>query len=597
MDPIKLFALLCSHMVRGLVLTLIFKFLTKIFLPSPIPDSRLFIICLSYSLLFGGPAKNPLKFDPSKHPPSNSEPSSCFHPQPEDGLTELRKELDKVEDLLHAYGSLISQSGIVCRDTFKQIYKEQKEQLRQYNDFRKQYADQFGSIVNVLEGHRKDIAENSRVAKEQNTSLCNIIGQYRQIVEDNQKFVREHIDSVTKTLKAQDEAITRNQDLVNERDGSIQNTLKNQSNLIEDNAKLIREHGTSIDSVVSDHANLVGEYQKALDGLALLITANRIFSSIHEPSDWENLGDHTRQVDAKDCFIEGTQEHEKPINGPDSAVASANVVDNVQEIARVFRAGQNAITKAIHGKPDGRGQRAWLPSQGNNITKVKYPGWEPVSGMEQLMATVFDQLKTTLQNTVEARHAEEMRQLRQGREDMERLRAELGDIQELRQHVRESQARREIMAQQEEEIRELKEEIERLRGEMSQDVRDRVDQRLAEFDKARIAFRDGHTATTATMTDPTDPSEVTLPGTFPTAAPTANDDAGAVGASGQDAEAAVDDGDDDDGTGDEGDGRLLGDFLGRLMAREDWPDKKKTRRKTRKMYAMARQRAEQQREE
>lgn len=590
MDPIKLFASLCSHMVRGLVLTLILKFLTKILLPFSIPDSRMFIICLCYSLLFGGLLKNPSKFDPSKHPPSNSEPSDCFHPEPEDGLTEVRKELDKVEDLLHAYGSLISQSGIVCRDTFKQIYKEQKEQLRQYNDFRKQYADQFGSIVNVLEGHRKDIAENSRVAKEQNTSLCNIIGQYRQIVEDNQKFVLEHIDSVRKTLKAQDEAITRNRDLVDERDDSIQTTLNNQSRLIEDNSKLIREHGTSIDSVVSDHANLVGEYQKALDGLALLITANRIFSSIHEPSDWENLGDHTRQVDSKEGSVEATQE---PINGPDSGIASANVVDNVQEIARTFRAGHSEKSKAIHGQPGGRGQGARLFSWENHNTKVEYPGWKPVSGIETLMATVFDQLKTTLQNTVEARHAEQMRQLRQGREDMERLRAELGDIQELRQHVRESQARREIMAQQEEEIRELKEEIERLRGEMSQDVRDRVDQRLAEFDKARIAFRDGHTATTATMTDPTDPTEVTLPEAFPTAAPTSNDDAGAVDAAGHNADAGVDHGDDDDGTGDEDEPRLLGDFLGRMMAREDWPDKKKTRRKTRKMYAMARQRADQ----
>lgn len=43
-------------------------------------------------------------------------------------------------------------------------------------------------------------------------------------------------------------------------------------------------------------------------------------------------------------------------------------------------------------------------------------------------------------------------------------------------------------------------------------------------------------------------------------------------------------------------GRILGDFLGRLLAREEWPDKKRSRRKTRKMYAMAKQRAEQQTE-
>lgn len=48
------------------------------------------------------------------------------------------------------------------------------------------------------------------------------------------------------------------------------------------------------------------------------------------------------------------------------------------------------------------------------------------------------------------------------------------------------------------------------------------------------------------------------------------------------------------GTEDDCEGRLLGDFLGRMLAREEWPDKKKTRRKSRKAYAMAKQRAEQQ---
>lgn len=583
MRPIKLVTFLVRRMIAGLVCMCIWKFFTKIIPPFSIPASLMFLLCLSYAFMAGGSSRNP---------PSNSGPDG--------GLTEVKKELYKVEELLQAYGSLIQQTGIVCRDTFKQIYKEQREHLRQYNDFRKQYVDQFGSIVNVLEGHRKDIAENSRVAKEQNTSLCNIIGQYRKNVEDNQNIVLEHIDSVTTALKAQYEASERNQELVEERNDSIRNTLQNQSKLIEDNTKLIREHGKSIDSVVSDHANLVAEYQKALDGVALLITANRIFNLMHEASDWESLGDHAGQVDAKGSSADDKQElsqgHEKPIMGPDLDIASANVVDNVQEIARTFRDRHTEKNKAMEGKPVGRSQRARIHSRANNNTKVEYPGWQPVSGIDQLMATVFDQFKTTLQNTVEAQHAEEMRQIRQGLEDMEKLRADLGEIQKIRQEVREVQAGSERMEQQDREIRTMREEIRRLRSELSQQVRDEVDQKIAGFESTTTATSnfinstDGDTATAATVTDPTG---VTFPGPVPTAGPTDDDNADVLGAFDHEA--------DDDATDDEadgpGEGRLLGDFLGRLLAREDWPDKKKTRRKTRKMYAMARQRAEEKREE
>lgn len=601
MEWIELLAFLGSRTILAFVLTWILKSLTKILLPFSVPDFWLFILCGFYSVQIKNLRMKPFNSELPISESSKPESIPLFvQLEPEAGLPKVKEELDTAEELLQAYSSLIDESEIVCRDTFTEIQKEQKEQLRQYNDFRTQYVDQFGSIVNVLEGHRKDIAETSRVAREQNSSLGNIIGQYKQIVDNNQRLTAVHIESVTEAFKAQDKAITRNRELADERDESIQNSLRNQWQLIGDNTELIRKHGISIDNVVSDHANLAAEYQKALDGLALLITANRIFSSIHEASDWENLQGHARHVDADRFLVEGTeqetQEPEKLIKEPDWGIASASVIENVQQIALAFRDSEGEKTKAAQRNSDETDQRA---SRKNKTKKTEYPGWEPVSGVDQLMATMFDQLKATLQRKVEARHAEEMRQLRLGREDMEKLRAEIGDVQELRQQVRELQAQREMVTQKDEEIKALREEIRRIRSEVRQQVRDEMDQQLAEIKNTTIAATNLKTCTCANSVAATtisDPVEVTHPGPVPAVARTDNDDADAVNTWNDEADDAADEATDNEANSPD-DGRLLGDFLGRLLGREEWPDKKRSRRKTRKMYAIAKQRAEQQVEE
>lgn len=599
MEWIEVFAFVCSHTILAFVLTWIMKALTRILLPFSIPDSWLFILCGLCSVQIKMLHKTPFNSELPISESNNPESIPLFvRLEPEAGLPKIKEELDTAEELLQAYSSSIDKSGIVCRDTITQIHKEQKEQSRQYNDFRTQYVDQFGSIVNVLEGHRKDIAENSRVATEQNLSLCNLIEQYKQIVDNNQEFVRLHIDRITETVKGQDKAITRNRELAGERDESIQNTLRIQWKLIGDNTELLRKHDISIGNVVSDHATLAAEYKKALDGLALLITASRIFSSIHESVGWENLGDHTRKEERLFEETQGLTQDDEVIKAPDPGLASASVVDNVQQIALAFSDKHGENMKAVHGKSDETDQRPWLFSRKKNDGKVEYPGWEPVNGMDQLMATMFDQLNTTLQNTVETRHAEEMRQLRQGREDMEKLRAELGDIQEVRQQVRELQAGREIIAQKDGEIKALREEIRTIRSEVYQHVRDEMDQQLAEIKNATTAPSNLSTCTcgnTVAATAITDPSQVTHPGPLPAVART-DDDADAVNTWDHEADDAVDDATDDETDGPD-DGRLLGDYLGRLLAREEWPDKKRSRRKTRKMYAMEKQRAEQQMEE
>lgn len=571
MEWIEVFAFVCSRTILAFVLTWILKSLTRILLPFFIPDSWLFILCGLCSVQIKTLHKKPFKSELPMSESKNPESIPLFvQLEPEAGLPKIKEELDTAEELLQAYSSSIDKSGIVCRDTITQIYKEQKEQSRQYNDFRTQYADQFGSIVNVLEGHRKDIAENSRVATEQNLSLCNLMEQYKQIVDNNQEFVRLHIDRITETLKGQEKAITRNRELAEERDESIQNTLRIQWKLIGDNTELTRKHGASIDNVVSDHATLTAEYQKALDGLALLITANRIFSSIQKSVGWENLGDHTRK---EERLVEGTQEliqdHEV-IEAPGPGLASASVVDNVRQISLAFSEKDGEKTKAAHGKSDETNQKPWLFSRKKNDGKVEGPDWEPVNGMDQLMATMFDQLKITLQSTVETRHAEGMRQLRQGREDMEKLRAGLGDIQEVRQQVRELQAGREIIAQKDEEIKVLREEIRSIRSEVYQHVRDEMDQQLAEIKNATTATSNPSSCTCgnrAAATAITDPIQVTHPVPLPAVA-RADDDADTVNTWDHEADHAVDDATDDDTDGPD-DGRLLGDYLGRLLAREE----------------------------
>ena len=317
---------------------------------------------------------------------------------------------------------------------------------------------------------------------------------------------------------------------------------------------------------------------------------------------------------------------------PTPGTASANVVDNVQEIALIFRGTSNDMTKAKRGKPEGApGQSPRVLGQKSKPTKAEeYQDRVPdaSSRVDQLMGTLFCQLRDTLQSTIEARHTEETERILQGREDMENLRAELGDIQKLRHLVRETQElrgrlmlteqahvglERELQKMRRDEAR--REELqqarrdEALREQVRQVLREEAARQPADADTVTTASiaagttnvtasTGGNTAIASTTTDPTGVAcHISAP--TPTSILTKDDDGGARDPwdHGADATAGEDEGDNDGGAGeaDADEGRLLGDFLGRMLAREDWPEKKKPRRKTRKMYAIqAQKRAENQ---
>lgn len=581
-----------------------------------IPTRFFFPFLLAFGI-YGSYAFQPKPQD--KKPPNSEPPKSC---PLQDGLSQIKKELDDVEQLLEDYGSLIEASGTICQTTFTRIYKEHKEQLRKYSDLSKHYAEVFGSIVNVLEAHGEDIADNFRFTTEQSTSLCEVIKQYRQMVEDNRKLVNKHIDSVAGTLERQDKAITQNRELFDERDGAIHGRLDNHSQLIEQNNKLIQEHGTSIDKVVSDHADLAAEYQKALDGLVALITANRISALMDETPGWKSLGSRSWRVhggkESPSDIRQLAQEPEQPVKAPETGISSVNVIDNVQDIARTLRGTRNEMIKPIHGNPKGTGgRRRRARRQDNNPTKpVEHPDREPdtSSGKDQMVVTASGVLNETLQTTAEAGQAEEMNRILQGQEDMKKLRAEIGDIQQLRGMVREAQELREKLTLAEEKQARLEKEVEKmqrdqarcekareaerdeaLREEVRKVLREEMSRKPVKEDTTTTtattnltASTDGDTATSSTITDPTDAS-------YPIPNPTGNGDDDARNPSDHGADVAADDEEGDNRAGDSNEGRMLGDSLGRMLAREDWADKKKPRRKTRKMYAIqAQKRAEQQ---
>lgn len=378
-----------------------------------------------------------------ERPPSDPAPN---HDQEE--LTETKKYIELLEELLQGYGTVIEHTGTACLQAFREIYKEQKNHLSQYNSFTEQYSEQFGFVVNILEGHRKDIEEASRAAKGNNLSLCNIIGQYRQTIDENQGVVRQHMNSTVSALRNQRDLITTNRELADARCDSMQQTLQSHTQLIEHNGKLIQEHGSSIDKVLSDHAELVAEYQTALDGLALLNAANHIISLIDKPSGWETLGNATQEVD-DDVLVDGprtqlAQEREKLTKGRGPGVAPPSMIENVHELARAFGRTSNVTIKAVDEKPEGIRTGASPFSRDNDAMFGEYhPNWESHSGMDQVMATIYGQIRDTVQATVkatvDAQHIEEMKQLRKAQEDIEQLRANLGEIQEYRQLIRNRQ--------------------------------------------------------------------------------------------------------------------------------------------------------------
>lgn len=608
----KDWALVCSAFIARFIMAWMLKwilsFLIKAFLRVSVPGWGTYIVCLACMFQLKDPPMRQPKSAPGCDLSDIIQPKSapgCDHQEIGDWMSQVKKVLDNIEKAIQEHGAWIEESGTVFRDTFMSIHKRQKEQLRQYKEFKKQHADEFGAIVTVLEGHRKQMAEKSRAATEENTSLCNIIGQYRATVEENQKIVLGHMDSVLSTFDDQRKLAKDTQTLAENRDDYIKNSLDNHEKLIEENKRLVREQSTSIDKVVCDHASLVAEYQNALDSMAMLIMANHLFTLIHKTSDWKSFGDDTgRLVAEKDLAEEAEQRaaESRPV------LASADVIQNLQQMTRAFR-DTSAAMDAVREDAEGPGQVDGFHTQRNH---AKYADGhdktiDTSSGLDQLMATAFSQLRDTLQSTVEARHAEEMRQIRQGQEDMEKLRADLKDIQRFRKAVCEGyelqdelnemrretkKARLEQERREEEAVRrkQREEEVRRL-------VREEMDRRAAE-EKANAtsaptptastgltATTDDDTVTAVTTTDPTD---VAYPEPISAATSTDDDD--------EDGGALYYYSDDDAEAMDSVNGvdRLMGDFLGRMLAREDWPDKKKTRRKSRKAYAMAKQRAEQQ---
>lgn len=413
--------------------------------PFPIPQSQTFILCVfcvTWLVVF---KKRPATVV-SKHVHEEKKPSAlvakCVHqdvPEVRKEVSETKEEIDKIEELLQVSGTLIETTATICLPVLRQIYKDQKDHLRQYHNFRKQYADQFGFVVNILEGHRKDIVEASRAATETNVSLCNIIGQYRQTIDENQNAVRQHLKSTGDVLKRQEDLIASNRVRADARCISIEDAVNTHAQLIEQNKRLIQEHGTSIDNVVSDHSELVTEYQAALEGLASLTAANRLFSLIHKPSGWETLGDSSQEIDDNglEACAQTQLAREKLINGPGLGVAPASMVETVHELSRTFRQTYNARIKAVHGKPEGTGQEGSLSSRNNDAIPGKHhPSWGTDSGMDQIMVAIYSQLQDTVQAAVKAQHVEGIEQIQKAQEDIEKLRAGLAEIQEHRHWIR-----------------------------------------------------------------------------------------------------------------------------------------------------------------
>lgn len=585
----------CAFIVRFIMawmLKLILSFLIKAFLQVDVPGWGTYIVCLACTLQ--------LKDPPMRQPKSAPK---CDPREIGDWVAQIKKVLDQIEKTIQEHGKWIDESGTVFRDTFMNIHKRQKEQLRLYEEFKKQHGDEFGAIVSVLEGHRREMAENSRAAAEENTSLCNIIAQYRATVEENQTAVEGHMSSINTAFKDERILTAQTREFADKRYESIQNTLDSHAKLIEENMKLVREHGTSIDKVVCDHASLVAEYQKALDDLAMLITANRVFALIHETSDWKSFEGHTERVVAEEDLAEDAQqliaqEDEERTEKLKPGIGPAELVDNLQQITRTYRDISAEMSKAALGNDEGAAQRDWLLARGNSPKGADGHDRTPdtSSRMEQMMATVFGQLTDTLRSTVESRHAEEMRQLLQGQEDMKKLRADLKPLQEFSQLLRDihevqDDLRRikELIALRDEEARlkqERREEEAARRKqrevEVRRLVREEMDRRAAE-EKANAtsattpttttgltATTDEDTVTLATITNPT---HVTYP--KPVSAATSTDDDEEDGGalyyySDDDGDAeALADVNGVDGAGDDGEGRLMGDFLGCMLAHED----------------------------
>ncbi|POS76998.1 hypothetical protein DHEL01_v204617 [Diaporthe helianthi] len=314
-----------------------------------------------------------------KPPPSPiPEPSPGPGPRQDarDEMAQMAQSLDEMEVLLQSQGDWVDKTGTAFLNSFRHIYKQQRDQLQQYTDFRKEYDEKLSSIQ---DDHRNEVAEASRTAAENNTALCNLIEQYRQDIEKNQKTVGDHVSSVNAVLLRQGGALTAARERV---EASARAA-------VEENRKLVRELGASVNSVVSDHARLVEDYQAALDGVVLLNTANRVFSLVHVAAGWEVLGFVVEDVQGQGELQPGEQ--------------PASMVDNVQELSRTFRGTPNQTAQAT----------------------------------PEMTAAMLSQVQDKVQATLKAQQGEETAQLRRAQADIEKLRADLGEIEEFRRLVRE----------------------------------------------------------------------------------------------------------------------------------------------------------------
>ncbi|KAJ0115755.1 hypothetical protein J7T55_010578 [Diaporthe amygdali] len=636
------FALLVIRLALAIFSAYVAIPLTQIFLPFYVPSLVVVMLTTAYAFQ--------LDFD-------DNTSSECDHLKRE--LALAREQMDTIEVILQGYGWLISEGTNAYGESFTHLQKAQKDHEKLFEGYQEQSHEQTGSIINILEDHTKAIAENRTVANEHTGSICDIVRKIGEVIADDRKIAQEHKTATNETLRMHGEAIVENRKLADEEKAYTRETLNSFKELIEGNIKITQGYGARIDKIMADHITLVAENRKALDGQIMLIAANRKLTLAHETSVSKILEDHARLIAAAQKLAEETrklaQEHEKLIKEPELGLASRKMVENVQKFAHTFRDRHDEKIEAIYTKLEGMEQKASLLKGEQNSMKAELLGKAEVDGLKQWFETEVGMLKTTL--TAEARNAEEVQQLRQDLEGIRKLTEEAGQI---KMHYQQGQSQ-EILTLREEikQLRGAAfpqpMDAEAFTTAATETVDTDIDSNntmrtnitnvtnttkptnittpadttsltsLAKCADGDDASHQGESFFELRATAPDDgaggaPLEPVNSATFHPGAGTQSiggnnninntetqdstasrsslapqSGSSALGATGRETGMPADD--DHNNEEDAGQGRLLGDFLGRKLAREEWAEKKKPRRKTRKMYAIqAKQRTEGQRE-
>lgn len=628
------FALLFIRLALAIFSAYIAIPLTQIFLPFYVPSLVVVMFTTAYAFQ--------LDFD-------DNTSSECDHLKRE--LALAREQMDTIEVILQGYGWLISEGTNAYGESFAHLQKAQKDHEKLFEGYQEQSHEQTGSMINILEDHTKAIAENRTVANEHTGSICDIVRKIGEVIADDRKIAQEHKTATNETLRIHGEAIIENRKLADEEKAYTRETLNSFKELIEGNIKITQGYGARIDKIMADHMTLVAENRKALDGQTMLIAANGKLTLAHGTSVSKILEDHARLIAAAQKLAEETrklvQEHEKLIKEPELGLASRKMVENVQKFARTFRDRHDEKIEAIYTKLEGMEQKASLLKGEQNSMKAELLGKEEVDGLKQWFKNEVGMLKTA--STAEARNAAEVQQLRRDLEGIRKPSEEGGQVQILCQQG------------QAQEIQSLREEIKQLKGAVFPQAMDAdtittsttntvntdIDTNIAtnmtipsniitpvdasdltplakpaddgstghqdesSFELRTTAPDDGPggaplepvTSYPGVGSHPTDDgnnssinnSTIAQNGPLHGSSLAPQSGSSALGATGHETGMPADD--DYNNEEDAGEGRLLGDFLGRKLAREEWAEKKKPRRKTRKMYAIqAKQRAEGQRE-